>query len=163
GLYNTAQNIAYKPMDLILFPLSKTLMVAFSQQAGDPEKLARAYYRSVVAVLLTVIPIYAVIGFNAHAVIGILLGEEFLGGIPILRVLCLYLAFRTFGNISGNALVPAGKHHWTFWPWILALVVTGTGVAYSAGLAPDARLMGIVWSFTGGAMVVYATITALAV
>ncbi len=162
GLYNTAQNIAYKPLDLILFPLSKTLMVAFSQQASDREKLARAYYRSVVAVLLTVVPIYAVIGFNADSVMGILLGQKFLGGIPILQVLCIYLAFRTFGNISGNALVPAGKHHWTFWPWVLALMVTGAGVFYSARLGADARLMGIVWSFTGGAMVVYATITGLA-
>jgi O-antigen/teichoic acid export membrane protein len=169
GLYNTAQNIAYKPADLILFPMSKTLMVAFSQSSGDPARLARAYYRSLAAIALIVLPLYVLIAFNADAIIGILLGKQFLGGVPVLQALCIYLAFRTFGNISGNALVPAGKHHWTLWPWFLAIGITMAGVAFCAtylkgrGGGEETMLMGIVWSFTGGAIAVYALIFALAV
>lgn len=160
GLYNTAQNIAYKPADLVLFPLSKTLMVAFSQSSGDPARLSRAYYRSLVAIVLLLLPLYAFIGLNADGVIGLLLGPKFLGGIPVLQVLSIYLACRTLGNISGNALVPAGKHHWTFWPWLVAIGVTSVGVSMCVNRP---SLMGIVWSFTLGAVAVYVLILSMAV
>lgn len=160
GLYNTAQNIAYKPADLILFPLSKTLMVAFSQSSGDPERLARAYYRSLIAIVLLLLPAYAFIGLNADGIIGLLLGPKFQGGAPVLAVLSIYLACRTLGNISGNALVPAGKHYWTLWPWFIAIAITGAGVA---ACVAHPSLMGIVWSFTLGAVAVYLLIFGMAV
>lgn len=160
GLYNSAQNIAYKPADLILFPLSKTLMVAFSQSGSDRSKLSRAYYRSLSAIVLLVLPIYAFIGLNADGIMKLLLGPKFVGGIPVLQVLSIYLACRTLGNISGNALVPAGKHHWTLWPWFLAILVTGAGLAVCAG---HPSLMAIVWSFTAGAIAVYVLTFMLAV
>jgi PST family polysaccharide transporter len=159
GLYNSAQNIAYKPADLILFPLSRTLMVAFSQSKDDPQKLAKAYYRSLTAIVLLVLPIYAFLASNADGIILVLLGPAFAGGIPVLKVLTLYLAFRTLGNISGNALIPLGRHHWTLWPWVLAIGITGAGVA---ACSQRPSLMWIVWSFTLGAVAVYSLILTLA-
>jgi O-antigen/teichoic acid export membrane protein len=158
GLYNTAQNIAYKPLDLILFPLGKTLMVAFGQ-TKDPARLAEVYWRSINAIVLLLLPLYAFIALNSSGLILLLLGEKFAGGIPVLTVLCLYLASRTLGSISGNALVPIGRHAWTLYPWALALVITTVGVVL---VAPHPTLMGIVWSFTAGAMGVYFSIFGLA-
>lgn len=160
GYYNTAQNIGYKPFHLITQPLGRTLQIAFSQSAGDIPKLARAYYRALAAVVLFVLPIYVFIGFGSPTIVLVLLGEKFRGDIPVLSVLCLYLAFRTVGNISGNALVPAGKHAWTLYPWYGALAVTGAGVWW-ASRAPT--LMNLVWAYVAGALVVYTAIAALAV
>ncbi|HWD37699.1 MAG TPA: oligosaccharide flippase family protein [Fimbriimonas sp.] len=159
GLYNSSQNIAYKPADLILFPLSKTLMVAFGQNSTDQQRLARAYWRAITAVVLLIVPMYVFIGLNSGGIILGLLGPKFSGGVPVLAVLSLYLGFRTFGNVSGNALVPAGKHKWTFYPWVMALVVTIGGLAL---IARAPTLMGIVWCFTAGALTVYTLIFAIA-
>lgn len=160
GLYNSAQNVGYKPADLISFPLSRTLMVAFSQATGDIPKLSRAYYRSLAAIVLLVIPIYVFLGLGSDTILRTLYGEKFLGSIPVLSALCVYLGIRTLGNVSGNALVPAGRHTWTLYPWILALVVTGSGLAW-VSRAPT--LMGIVWAYVAGSVVVYGAILGLAI
>lgn len=155
GLYNSAQNIAYKPADLISFPLSRTLSVAFSQSSGDLPKLARAYYRSVAAIVLFVIPIYVFIGLGSDTIVRLLYGPKYLGAIPVLSALSIYLAFRTLGNISGNALVPAGRHAWTLYPWFAALAATGAGLWY---VSKSPSLMGVVWSYVAGSVVVYGLI-----
>ena len=160
GLYNTTQVIAYKPADLILFPLNKTLMVAFSRSSGDKAKLSAAYWRALTAVVLLILPLYAFIASNADGIILLLLTKKFEGGIPILEVLSLYLACRTIGSTSGVALVPAGKHYWTFYPWVLAVTVTAIGVSV---VSSHPTTMGIVWSFTAGAISVYSAIFLIAV
>lgn len=156
GLYNTAQNIAYKPADLISFPLAKVLMVAFGQTSNDMEKLARNFTRALTAVILLVTPIYIVIGFCSEAIIWLLYAEKFVGAISTMSILSLYLGARTLGNVAGHALVPAGKHAWTLYPWILALSLT-TGLLYLfyRPTWPHYSLETIVWCFTAGALSVY--------
>jgi len=160
GVYNATQVIAYKPADLILFPMIKTVMVAFGRSSGDPVKLSDSYWRVLTAVVLLIAPLYAFIATNADGIIMLLLARQFAGGIPILEVLSLYLVCRTIGSTSGVALVPAGKHYWTFYPWVLALAVTISGVWMNA---THPTTMGIVWSFTAGAVVVYSTIFMIAI
>jgi O-antigen/teichoic acid export membrane protein len=160
GLYNTTQIIAYKPIDLILFPLNKTLMVSFSQAKHDQDRLKDAYWRALSGVVLLILPMYAFLAANADGIVLGLLGKQFQGGIPILEILCLYLACRTLGSTSGVALVPAQKHSWTFYPWLVALAVTSTGVWLNSR---HPTTLGIVWSFTSGAVSVYLLIFFLAI
>lgn len=156
GLYNTAQNIAYKPADLISFPLAKVLMVAFGQTSNDLERLARNFARAITAVILLVTPIYIVIGFCSEAIIWLLFAEKFVGAIPTLSILSIYLASRTLGNVAGHALVPAGRHPWTLYPWVLALAVTAGSLVYFYRPSwPHYELETIVWCFTAGALSVY--------
>jgi len=160
GLYNVAQNIGYKPAVLISFPLSRTLQIAFSQAAGDTSKLASALYRSLSVIVLFVIPIYVFLGLGSYTIVSVLYGEAYLGAVPALSALCFYLGLRTLGNISGSALVPAGHHKWTLYPWYGALTVTGVGVWWKSH-APT--LMGLVWVYVAGAVVAYVSIIALGV
>jgi O-antigen/teichoic acid export membrane protein len=157
GYFTQALNLCYKPMDLLIFPLTRTLMVAFSQSSDDQERLRRMYGRSLTAAILTALPIYVFLGLFAEPVILLLLGEKFRGSIPVVSTLCIYLSFRVLGNISGHALVPIGKHFYSFFPWLLALASTGILLVFAL---PMKQLMPIVWSFTVGAIIVYATIFA---
>lgn len=129
GFYNYAQNIGYKPAEAIVFPLSRTLMVAFSQDAGNLPRLRSAYGRAIAATVALVLPIFAFMAVHAEAIVLTLGGPAFLGAAPVLRILSIYLALRALGNISGNTLVPLGHHKWTLIPWVVALAVTGFGVA----------------------------------
>ncbi len=159
GYYNVAQNLAYKPFEFVSSPLARTLLVAFSQSAADMERLRRAFCKAVTAVVIMVIPVYFVTGFCADAIIGILYGHQFFGAIATLQILSIYIAFRTIGNLGGTALVPAGKHRWTLYPWILALAVTGTGLAL---IWNQPTLERIVWCFTAGAITIYGTVMIVA-
>lgn len=155
GLYNTAKNLAYKPAELISFPLAKVLMVAFGQSSDDHVRLARNFTRAITAVVLLVTPIYVMIGLCAEPIIWLLFAEKFVGAIPALSILSLYLGARTLGNVAGHALVPAGKHAWTLYPWSLAILVTAGSLWYFYRLSPVMSLTTVVWCFTAGALCVY--------
>jgi len=127
-------------------------MVSFSQAKHDQARLKDAYWRALTGVVLLILPLYSFMALNADGIILLLLSKQFEGGIPILRVLCVYLACRTIGNTSGVALVPAQKHHWTVYPWAVALAVTAAGIGLNSR---NPTTMGIVWSFTAGAVTVY--------
>lgn len=167
GYFGQATNLAYKPADLFVFPLTRTLMVAFSQSAVDQDRLARVYARSLTVAILVVLPIYAFLGAFADPIIRLLLTSKFEGSIPIFSAMCLYLSIRVLGNISGYALVPAGKHFQTFYPWLVAAVATGAAVfatVRAGGPFPNSSLlMPIVWCFVGGAFLVYTTLLWLGV
>jgi O-antigen/teichoic acid export membrane protein len=158
GIYGIASNLAYRPADLFAFPLTRTLMVAFSQTSVDKVKLGQVYGRSLAAAILVVVPIYVLLAIYASAIIHLFFGNEFPGSEVVLAALSLYLTFRVFGNISGHALVPAGKHMLTFWPWLGCLALTGGLLAWTI---PMGSLMPVVWSFTAGAVFVYGTLTAM--
>ncbi|MBX7136073.1 MAG: oligosaccharide flippase family protein [Fimbriimonadaceae bacterium] len=163
GLYNTAQNVAYKPADLISFPLAKVLMVAFGQSTKDLDKLATNFTRAITAVVLFVTPIYLVIGFCSDAIIWLLYADKFVGAITTMSILSIYLGVRTLGNVAGHALVPAGKHAWTLYPWILAVAVTIAGLFLTyRPTHPHYSLETIVWCFTAGALCVYIIIVGVA-
>lgn len=166
GYLGVASNLAYKPADLFVFPLTRTLMVAFSQSSVDKVKLASVYARSLTAALIVALPIYSLLAVFAAPIIWILLGHQFEGSIVPLQAMCVFLSFRVFGNISGYALVPAGKHFQTFYPWVLCILFTACSVAWvvdRSGLTlPNTQLlMPIVWCFVGGAIVVYSSILLL--
>lgn len=159
GYYNVAQNLAYKPFEFVSSPLARTLLVAFSQSAADIDRLRRAYCKAVTAVVIMVTPVYFVTGFCADAIIGILYGHKFDGAITTLQILSIYIALRTIGNLGGTALVPAGKHRWTLYPWVLALTITGVGLAL---IWDQPTLEKIVWCFTAGAIAIYGTVIVVA-
>lgn len=163
GYLGVASNLAYKPADLFVFPLTRTLMVAFSQSSVDKVKLASVYARSLTAALIVALPIYSFLAVFAAPIILLLLGHKFEGSIAPLQAMSLFLAFRVLGNISGYALVPAGKHFQTFYPWVLCIAFTAVSVWFvvnRSGLTlPNLMLlMPIVWCFVGGAIVVYSSI-----
>lgn len=162
GLYSVALNVAYKPADIISFPLAKVLMVAFGQTSKDHDKLATNFVRAITAVVLFVTPIYITISVMSEPVVLLLFGEKYRGSIPVLSILCLYLGVRTLGNVAGHALVPAGKHAWTLYPWLIALAVTGASLIFIyRPEVPHMDLNGIVWCFTAGALCVYILIVAM--
>ena len=84
---------------------------------------------------------------------------------PPLEVACADLARAAIpgGRVTKAALVPAGKHVWTFYPWILALAVTTGSLWYFYKPSkPNIPLETIVWCFTAGALCVYILVVALA-
>jgi O-antigen/teichoic acid export membrane protein len=192
GLFGVAANLAYKPMDLFIFPLTRTLMVAFSQATLDMERLARVYARSLIVAIMLVLPIYAFLALYAEPILVLLWQEKFRDSIPVLQAMSLYIGCRVLGNISGNVLVPAGKHYQTLYAWIVAAALAAVlivlvvrtplpnplesllipissmtwvqyGLVNSGPFPNPALLMPIVWCFVIGAIFVYGAIVAIGI
>lgn len=124
GLFGQGKNIAYKPADFVTFPLSRMLIVAFSQSASDHAKLCRVYAKSLTATLLFVTPVYLLLIFASEPIIALLLGPKFAGSAAVLSVMSVFLAMRTIGTIAGTALVSYGKAKLTLVAQIAGILVT---------------------------------------
>jgi PST family polysaccharide transporter len=159
GLYSVAKNIAYKPAEVVSFPLARTLLAAYSQALDEPGKLGRVFARSIAATILLVTPIYLILGALAEPLITILYGPRFRGAEQVLVVFSVYLAARSLGTLGGSALVPAGKVKLVIYAWLPCLLATAAGVFWLRG---DFGAVGIAWAYTVGAIVVYGLVLLLA-
>lgn len=160
GYYGAAMNLAMKPAELFAFPMTRTLMVAFSQSSVDKERLNRIFGRAIVAAILAVLPIYAFLAIFSSPIIEILLGPKFAISASLLTLLSLYLSCRVLGNISGHALVPAGKHFLTLYPWIGCIVVTSGMLMWAA---PRHDVWSFAIAFAVGAVFVYVSLLIIAI
>ncbi|HMS53873.1 MAG TPA: oligosaccharide flippase family protein [Fimbriimonadaceae bacterium] len=124
GLFQQGKSIAYKPADFVTFPLTRMLIVAFSQAASDKEKLSRAFAKSIAATLLFVTPVYLFAGIASGPIVYLLLGPEFAGSAAVLSIMSIFLGFRTLGTIAGTAIVSVGKAKYTLGAQLVGLVPT---------------------------------------
>lgn len=174
GLYTFAFNIANKPVEIVTGPLRQTMLVALSRDQDDPDRLSRNFGRAFGAALLLSTPVYAMIFFNAHAVIKIFPGAQFDNAVACLQILCAYLFMRSIATICSVALVSAGKERWTVYGWIPAYAVVITYLwahwplvpsGYIQALDPkaaatpviEAALRVVVTGLTLGAVACYST------
>lgn len=152
GLYNAAFALAMKPVELISWPLSRTLLVALSHRAESPERVASAYIRVLSAVALIVVPGLFVLAMNPGAVMALVYGEKFRAAAPMFTVLCLYLGFRAFGTIGGTVLASIGRPAFANFAWLgaYALVAILAVTGYATRSAWHAA-----WALTMGAILAY--------
>lgn len=129
GIYTFAYNIACKPVEIVTGPLRNTMLVAFSRDQDDHERLSRNFGRALGAAFLLSIPVYSLILFNAHAIIKIFPGESFDEAALFLQLLCSYLFMRSTATIGSVALIAAKKERWTVYGWIPAYIVAITYIA----------------------------------
>jgi len=152
GFLSVGRNLATKPADLLLFPMTRTLMVVLGQSANDLPRLRELTGRAFVAALLVIMPVYALLGALATPLVDVLYGEEFHGAGPALALLCLFMSLRVIGNVAGTVLVAFGKHANTIWLWIGAILVTGSLIYFKP---EGSNWLYIVSAYIVGATVAY--------
>lgn len=152
GLYAVAYNLAVKPLEFLTFPLGRTLFVAFSRSAQDRTELARRFVKSLSAVTLFSLPLYAFLALYAPAVIAGLYGDEFRPAGSLLSVLCAYLFARSLGSLAGSALVALMAARLANLGWVFGFAIAALGVLIFDGSESLMRLTG--W-ITAGAVTSY--------
>ena len=152
GAYWVSFNIATKPMDLITWPISRTMFVAFSREKDNPARQAHLLSRTLAAVALFSIPTYVLIGVHAQTIIDLLYPKGFGAAGPSLAILSIYLGFRTLGASAGSALVASGRASLHALSWLpgYAIAIAGIASVWTRGTLTD-----FVTFLTLGAVVVY--------
>jgi PST family polysaccharide transporter len=89
GLFTTASDISMIPIMAIFVPITRPLLVAFSQVRHDKSRLARSYQTVANAIMTIGLPILVGECLLAEPAIRLVLGDAWLGAVPVLQWLSL--------------------------------------------------------------------------
>ena len=146
GLYGPVSNLIQtailipQSLAVVLFPISSRLV------AKDKTQMKRLYWRMLMILLLVSLPL-AVAGFvMADWGVNFLLGSEYLGSIPALKLACLSLVFFFVNSFAGN-VIQNSRRVKSFVPWAASNVVVNIGL--NLFLIPQFSLVGAVLAKIG--------------
>lgn len=89
GLYDGARRWAWLPYQELHLSLSDVAVAGFSRARERPEALRQLVGGTVTAILGIALPVVAFVTIEAEGAIRILLGDQWLGAVPFLRILGL--------------------------------------------------------------------------
>ncbi len=91
GMYTTANNVAGIPLAALFSPLMRPLLSAFAALTNEPARLASSYQNAASAVVTIGLPLLVGESMAAGPIVHLLLGNKWLGAIPMLQWLTLSL------------------------------------------------------------------------
>ncbi len=109
GLYSKAQFLANLPSTTFVKALQKASFPILTKQQDDRDAMKKTYRKMI---LLSVFVIYPALFFlwnYAELVIGILLGDQWLGVVPYLKLFCFVVIFYPYNELAINVLMAKGK------------------------------------------------------
>lgn len=100
GLYRRAFDIAGMPVMRLSGSLIRVLVPSFSALQNEPERLRRVYGSSLLALSTLLFAVAAGLFVCAPEIVRVLLGDRFLGAVPIVQAFALYIPFPILSNIA---------------------------------------------------------------
>src|SRR4051794_18231652 len=91
GLFTTASDVANIPFLALFTPITRPLLAAFSHQSGDCVRQARSYQKASMVIVMVGLPLVIGESLAAEPVVRLVLGEKWLGTVPLLQWLALSL------------------------------------------------------------------------
>jgi O-antigen/teichoic acid export membrane protein len=89
GLYTAAYRILLVATELIIWTIEGVAFPLFSRLHGDRERAGRAFYTMTRLCAAVVMPAFLALAVLAPEIIGVLLGRQWTGAVPVLQVLAL--------------------------------------------------------------------------
>lgn len=109
GLYSRAYQLLMFPITNLRAPITTVAFSAMSKLRGEPDQF-RAYYRKVSFLLaLTSMPLVAFLAVAAEEVIGLLLGPQWSGAVPIFQALAFAAFIQPVASLRGMVALSSGR------------------------------------------------------
>jgi O-antigen/teichoic acid export membrane protein len=143
GLYFVADNIASVPTREPILPITQTLFPGFANLRGDPARLARAFSLAQATITAVTFPMGFGFAVVSAPLVHLLLGEKWLGAIPILQVLSGLYAFNSLTATMQSLAIASNQPRGLLLRNIRGVLLRAPAVLL--GLWYDG-LMGIVWA-----------------
>jgi O-antigen/teichoic acid export membrane protein len=100
GIYEMAYNISTLPISEISDVVSKVVFPVYTKMAEDKQRLKSAFAKSTLVISILTLSMGLVLFMFPGQLIGFVLGNKWLSGVPVLRILAIYGVLRA---ISGPA------------------------------------------------------------
>jgi O-antigen/teichoic acid export membrane protein len=109
GLYAQAYKLLLLPINQINSPITSVALPALSSLQSEPEKYRRYYYKAILLITTVGMPIVGFMFVSADKIILLILGEQWLGAVPIFRFLMPAAFMGTFNVATGWAYTSLGR------------------------------------------------------
>jgi O-antigen/teichoic acid export membrane protein len=125
GIYSVAYEISTLAHSELIAPIRRALLPGYTKLAEEPTTLRAIFVESFAIIVLLAAPIGAGIGVTADAVVRLFLGEQWLGAIPLMRIITVFGLLEICSANTFPLYLALGK------PRVIAMLVgigTATGV-----------------------------------
>lgn len=109
GLYSKAYQLLLLPINQINGPVYGVVLSALSRLQDDPERYRRVYFQAVLGITTLGMPLVAFLFVTAEQVILVLLGQDWLGVVPIFQFLMPAAFVATFTISMGWVYQSLGR------------------------------------------------------
>jgi O-antigen/teichoic acid export membrane protein len=141
GLYSMAKDLALLPTNKISTAVNLLSSPMMAELQTDVDRMRAMFYRAVRVTAAIAIPTSVGMALVADDIVAVLLGAKWLPSVPILRLLSLYAAVRSFDVLLAPVLFARRRQRFLFW-YCLALLV----------VVPAVTALGAVWDGAAGAV-----------
>lgn len=138
GLYQVAYKISILPITEVASVVNKVTFPVFTKISGDFNRLKKAFVKTIIAVTLLTLPIGILLYFFPKQIILLILGENWVGAVDVLRILSLFGVLSALIGPSSSLFLALNKQEYT----AAFTLVSILGLAIT--IVPLVRLYGIV-------------------
>lgn len=108
GLYSKAYSLFTLPLSQVKWPFHQVAFPALSSLLDDPERYRR-YFRRLVGMLCSItVPITLLCFFEATLLVEVLVGTQWLGAVPVFRILAVAAVVQPLLSSTGIVLLSRG-------------------------------------------------------
>lgn len=155
GIYSRAIKLMNLPTTLYGKVADRVVFPAMAKVQDEPARLKSAYLRGTEVTAVIGIPLTVCLYLLAPEIIGVLMGDKWLGVIPVFAILAFGMYFRLSGRVSGSVLRATAA--------IRSLVITQAinAVIIIIGTlwVVDQGTVAVAWVVTGSTVIWYVQIT----
>lgn len=134
GLYDKAYGLFMMPISQIRVPMTNVAMPALSTLRGQPKRY-RKYYQRIVDIMATLtMPLTMYCVLEADFLIRLILGSQWLGAVPVFRLLAIAGMIQPIAGTRGLVLLSSGYSqrylYWGIFNAVLCIISFILGLPY---------------------------------
>lgn len=133
GAYTAAGSLARAPATFLVGSLSSVALAAGAQIQDDLQRLGRGYRIALAISCLVAVPLFALLGWHAQAVMSLVYGERWAAAAPLLTAMAAAMPFCVALLLTGPILLATGAAHVEWRVQLLAGILLAGGLALGAG------------------------------
>lgn len=109
GLYSKAYSLLLMPLGQITAPMTSVAIPALSRLQNDPERYSNYYLKAIKLIAYLSMPLVVVMEILSKEIVIILLGNQWLGAIPIFRILVICAFWQPICSTVGWIFISLGQ------------------------------------------------------
>lgn len=131
GAYHVMKYVGTMPGSQVITPATQPLLASFSRKKSDKAAMLYQFNLAVIVLFLIAIPMSAYVYFFSEPLVGLLLGNKWVGYHQVFGILAILTCSLAIGNVSSHIILSFGKVKTLFYYDLLTLFVMGTALLLS--------------------------------
>lgn len=112
GIYQMAYKISMLPITEVADVISRVTFPVYIKIAGDSRRLRKAFLKTMILTSLIVIPFTFLVFYFSREVVILLLGEDWLSAVPVLKVLAVFGGIRAISGSTSALFLAVEKQEY---------------------------------------------------